>query len=98
MHRRDTRLRRTLKPTSKIAIAAAVAGFVAFLTTLGPNTAAPVGASARPAASAKGDRLPLAPKGAACSTHGWPDFEKRCQFDFRKRTNDAHKVRIIALR
>lgn len=98
MHGRDMRLHRIIKPISKIAIAAAVAGVVVFLTTLGPNTAAPAGASAPAGVSAKGDRLPLAVKGSACSTHGWPDFERRCEFDLRERTNDARKVRIIALR
>lgn len=98
MHEQDTRLLRTIKPLSKMAIAAAVAGVVVFLTTLGANTAAPVGTNALPAPSVKGDRLPLATKGAACSTRAWPDFEKRCQFDFRDRPNPARNVRTIALR
>jgi hypothetical protein len=98
MHGQDMRLHRAIKPITKIAIAAAVAGIVVFLTTLSPNAVVPVDASAPLAASAKADRLPLAVKGAACSTHGWPDFEKRCQFDFREHPNRAHDVRIIALR
>jgi hypothetical protein len=90
-------MNRTFKPIIKIAVAAAIAGVVIFLTTLAPPKAS-VDTRALPQTSAKGDRLPLAVKGAACSTHGWPDFEQRCQFDFRKPANEGQKVRIVALR
>jgi hypothetical protein len=98
MDMRDIRMNRVFKPIIKIAVAATIAGVVVFLTTLAPKANAPVDTRALPQASAKGDRLPLAVKGAACSTHGWPDFERRCQYDFRKPTNEGQKVRIVALR
>jgi len=83
-------------PIIKIAIAAAIAGVVVFLTTVAPRATAPEGAL--PQASAKGSRLPLALKGATCSEHGWPDYEPRCQFDFREPANDGQMVRVIAIR
>ena len=36
-------------------------------------------------ALAKADRLPLAAKGAACASLGWPNYEAICQFDMRRR-------------
>lgn len=89
-------MNKVFKPIIKIAVAATIAGVVVFLTTLAPK--ANEDTRALPQASAKGDRLPLAVKGAACSTHGWPDFERRCQFDFRQPANEGQKVRIVALR
>ena len=85
-------------PIIKIATAAAIAGVVVFLTTLAPQANAPGGTRVLPQATSKGDRLPLAVKGAACSEHGWPDFERRCQFDFRRPANEKQQVRVIALR
>jgi hypothetical protein len=98
MRTRDIRTNKGFKPIIKIAIAAGIAGVVVFLTTLAPQAHAPVETRALPQASSKGDRLPLAVKGTACSKHGWPDFEQRCQFDFRKPANEGRKIRIIALR
>jgi hypothetical protein len=91
------RMDKGFRPIIKIAVVAAVAGAVVFVTTLAPQANAPADTAALPQTSSKGDRLPLA-KGAACSKHGWPDFEPRCQFDFRKPANEAQQVRIIALR
>ena len=91
-------LNKSFRPLIKIAVAAAIAGFVVFITTLAPQANAPADTRALPQATSRGDRLPLAVKGAACSKHGWPDFEQRCQFDFRKPANEEQKVRIIALR
>jgi hypothetical protein len=48
--------------------------------------------------SLKGDRLPTLLKGAACSTQGWPHYEQRCLFDWRRDADDMPIVRIIALR
>jgi hypothetical protein len=87
-----------LRPIIKIAVAAAIASVVVFLTTLARRANAPADTHASPQTSTKGDRLPLAVKGAACSKHGWPDFEQRCQFDLRKPANKEQQVRIIALR
>ena len=49
-------------------------------------------------ALAKADRLPLATKGAACSSRGWPNYEAICQFDLRRPAGETRTVRIIALR
>jgi len=94
----DIQINRGFRPIIKIAVAAGVAGVVVFLTILAAQENAPVDTLALPQASTKGDRLPLAVKGAACSKNGWPDFEQRCQFDFRKPANELHEVRIVALR
>jgi hypothetical protein len=91
-------MHKDLRPIIKIALAAAIAGVVVFLTTLAPQANAPTDTRVFPQATSKADRLPLAVKGAACSKHGWPDFEQRCQFDFRKPANEEQRVRIIALR
>lgn len=98
MRTRNIRIDNDFKPLVKIAVAAAIAGVVVFLSTLVPQANAPADTRAFPQATSKGDRLPLAVKGAACSKNGWPDFEQRCQFDFRKPANEEQKVRIIALR
>jgi hypothetical protein len=47
---------------------------------------------------AKGNRLPVLAKGAACSSHGWPYFEQSCQFDLRRPADQVRTVRVIALR
>ena len=98
MRIRDLQMNNGFRPIIKIAVAAAIAGVVVFLTTLAPQANAPADMRVFPQATSKGDRLPLAVKGAACSKHGWPDFEQRCQFDFRKPPNEEQQVRIIALR
>jgi hypothetical protein len=47
---------------------------------------------------AKGDRLSVLAKGAACSSLGWPHYERKCQFDMRRPADEMPAVRIIALR
>lgn len=47
---------------------------------------------------AKGDRLPVLQKGAACSSRAWPNYEPSCQFDTRRPFDEMQTVRIIALR
>ena len=47
---------------------------------------------------AKADRLPVLKKGAACSSHAWPNYEPSCQFDTRRPFGEMRTVRIIALR
>jgi hypothetical protein len=46
---------------------------------------------------ANGDRLPLRPTGAGCSSYGWPHFEPSCQFDLRRSTNTVRPVRVLDL-
>ncbi len=97
MHSQSIRTHRVFKPIISIAAAGAIAGIVAFLTTLAPpapEANALANSPALPQAAANVNSL----KGTACSVHGWPDFEQSCQFDFRKPANEARKVRIIAVR
>ena len=47
---------------------------------------------------AKADRLPVAVKGPACSSLGWPHYEQACQFDMRRSVDDVRIVRVLALR
>ena len=86
------------KPIISMAVAAAIAGLFVVATAAAPRANVPDGTRALPQAAAKGDRLPLHVKGAACSQHGWPDFERKCQFDLRRAANEAQTVRVIALR
>ena len=98
MRIRDLKMNKGFRPIIKITVAAAIAGVVVFLTTFAPQANTPADRRVFPQATRKGDRLPLAVKGATCSKHGWPDFEQRCKFDFRKPANEEPQVRIIALR
>ena len=84
------------KPIIGMAAAAAIAGLFVFAIAAVPQASASV--DTPPQASVKGDRLPLHVRGAACSRNGWPDFERRCQFDFRNPASEARTVRVIALR
>ena len=61
------------KPIISMTVAAAIAGLFAFGTAAVPQASASV--DTPPPASVKGDRLPLHVRGAACSQHGWPDFD-----------------------
>ena len=84
------------KQIIRIAAAALVAGVIAFAINVAPAANDHKAMQGQP--SAKGDRLPLAVKGTACSKHSWPNFEQRCQFDFRRSADKARTVRIIAVR
>ena len=86
------------KPIISMAVAAAIAGLFVVATAAAPKANIPDNTPPPPQASAKGDRLPLHLKGTACSQHGWPDFERKCQFDLRRAANEAQTVRVIALR
>ena len=96
MHGPDAQSNRMFKPIISMTVAAAIAGLFAFATAAVPQASASV--DTPPQASVKGDRLPLHVRGAACSQRGWPDFERRCQFDFRNPASEARTVRVIALR
>jgi len=90
------------KQIMRIAAAALVAGAIAFAITVAPaakDHEAKQGPEATQALPfAKADRLRVPLKGAACSLHGWPAFEPKCQFDKREPANEARTVRVIALR
>ena len=90
------------KPIIRIAAAALVAGAIALAITAAP-AANDLNAKQEPDAKqaqpfAKADRLRVPLKGAACSLHGWPNFEPKCQFDVREPAGKARTVRVIALR
>ena len=86
------------KPIIRMAVAAAIAGLFVFATSAAPKANVSVDTRPLPQVSETGDRLPLHVKGAACSQHAWPNFEQRCQFDFRNPESEARTVRVIALR
>ena len=91
-----------LKLIVRMAAAAVVAGAIALAITAAPTAVeheAKQGQDAnRPQTVAKAARLRVPVKGAACSVHGWPDFEPKCQFDLREPAGEARTVRVIALR
>jgi hypothetical protein len=79
----------TAQSIAAIVVAAGVAGLVVFVTSGTPE------ASAAPLV--KSEPVPVA-TGAACSSRGWPAYEKTCQFDLRRPANEARIVRIVGLR
>ena len=88
------------KPIARMVAVASVATVVAFAVMASAN---PVGsqaqeATAQPGASANTGRLRVPTRGNACSVHGWPNFEPKCQFDLREPAAEARTVRVIALR
>ena len=86
------------KPMIRMAAAALVAGVIAFAVTAAP-AANDVGVKPKlPQPFAKADRLHVPVKGPACSKHGWPNVELKCQFDVRESAGVARTVRVIALR
>jgi hypothetical protein len=90
------------KPIARMAAAVLVAGAIAFAITAAPaaNDFAPTQTqdAQQPETVAKADHLRVPVKGAACSVHGWPAFEQKCQFDLREPGGEARTVRVIALR
>ncbi len=84
------------KPIIRMTAAALVAGAIGFAVTAAPAADEHEAKQTQP--SAKADRLPVAVKGTACSPHGWPNFEPKCQFDVRESAGKARIVRVIALR
>ena len=91
------------RPIVRMTAAVFVAGVIAFAVTAAPaaNDAKGAGRATElelPQHFAMADRLRAPLKGAACSAHGWPSFEPKCQFDVRETASEARTVRIIALR
>lgn len=90
------------KPIIRMATAAFVAGVIAFAITFAPAAnsleAQQSQDTKQVAPLAKADRLVVPLKGSACSLHGWPNFEPKCQFDFRESAGTARTIRVIALR
>lgn len=86
----------TAKRSAAAAVATLAAGFAAVLVPATPI------ATARPhidnsVALAKADRLPMLVTGSACSTQSWPAYDRTCQFDLRRSTDDVRTVRIVSM-
>jgi hypothetical protein len=81
-----------------IATATLVGGVTVLLSGVPAVKAEPQITAATYQALAKGDRLPVAAKGTACSELGWPNFEAACQLDMRRPAGELRAVRVIALR
>jgi hypothetical protein len=90
------------EPITRIAAGVLVAGAIAFAITAAPAANDHRTVQAQDAKqvqlTGKADRLRVPDKGTACSVHGWPDFEPKCQFDIREPAGKARTVRVIALR
>jgi hypothetical protein len=81
-----------------IAAATLVGGLTVLLSGVPAVKAEPQIKAAASQARAKGERLPVVAKGAACSELGWPNYEATCQFDLRRPAGEFRAVRVIALR
>jgi hypothetical protein len=91
--------------TSSFAASAAVLGitFAALLASAAPQAKAEpqIASVVQPPLTqplAKADDLPIQVKGAACSSHSWPDYDQDCRFDLRSPAKPVQMVRVIALR
>ena len=93
----QARQNRMLISLLAVAVAIVVAGLVVFLTTAAPPARAQETGGPQSNTLAKGDRLPNALKGAACSPSGWPNYEQECLFDRRRDADDTRLVRVITL-
>lgn len=85
------------EPVTRIAAAVLVAGVIAFAITVAPAANDGAAKPTQLLPLAKADRLHVPVKGTACSKHGWPNIEPRCQFDLREPAGEARTVRVIAL-
>jgi len=89
----------TAKSITAIAASVLVAGLATFLASVVPEAKAESQVKvALHQLHAKGNHLSALVKGAACSSHSWPNYEKNCQFDLREPANEMRTVRFIALR
>jgi hypothetical protein len=86
------------KPIVRMAATALVAGVIAAAITVAPAAHDHEAKQTPPQPYAKADHVRVPLKGAACSLHGWPNFEPKCQFDVRESASKARSIRVIALR
>jgi hypothetical protein len=86
------------KPIIRMGLAVLVSGGIALAITLAPAANGAEAQKDHDEPFAKADRLVVPVKGTACSRHGWPNFEPKCQFDLRETSSAARTVRVIALR
>jgi hypothetical protein len=89
-------------PHAKSLAAVSVAAFVASLAVFVSPAAPETGTALQPRGSinqplSKGDRLSTPLRGAACSTQGWPHYERNCEFDMRTSADMMRSVRILDL-
>jgi hypothetical protein len=90
------------KPIARIVAAASLTTVLAFAVMASPAANSLRGkaqeATAQPASLANTShfRVPST-RGNACSVHGWPNFEPKCQFDLREPGGEARIIRVIAL-
>jgi hypothetical protein len=97
-HSMSTALATGIASVGAIAAATLVGGATVLLSGVPAVRAEPQIEPATYQALAKGDRLPVATKGTACSELGWPNFEAICQFDMRRPAGEFRAVRVIGLR
>jgi hypothetical protein len=87
----------TVQSITAVAVAALVAGLVAFLPS-GPNEAKAETQKKtillQPQARGQS---PSALTGAGCASRPWPDYEQNCLFDLRPTASNVPPVRLIAL-
>lgn len=83
------------KSITIVAVAVLVAGLAAFSTSAVPEANA---GSLVVLPHAKGDGLPARGRGPRCSLRSWPYYDRDCQFDLRRPTNEVGAVCLIALR
>jgi hypothetical protein len=76
--------------------AVVLASLTGLLVTIAPAKAAPQIQDAVQR-HMKGDRLPMRPTGAACSSYGWPHYEQSCQFDLSRSADAVRTVRVLDL-
>lgn len=87
----------TMAASASAVMATMVLG-VFLISGMPDAKAKPVKQAAVEHTGAKGDRLPVLQKGAACSSRAWPNYEPHCQFDMRRPFAEMRTVRLIALR
>jgi hypothetical protein len=83
---------------AKSVTVVAAAGLIAGLAALSMSAIPEAKAQPQPAVAAKGDKLSMRLRRAACSQRSWPYYDQGCQFDLRRSANEAGGVRLIALR
>jgi hypothetical protein len=95
----NTPLLTTIASVSAIMAVTFLGGVtVVLLSGVSDAKAKPVTEVAVQETHAKGDRLPVLQKGAACSSRAWPNYEPNCEFDIRPPFGEMRTVRTIALR
>ena len=85
-------------PMIGMTTAVLIAVVIVFAIYSAPKTAFRDVGNVLPQTSARSDRLRVPVKGAACAQRAWPDFEQKCQFDFRESAGETRVVRVIAMR